>query len=96
MKTFKEHIEETEIEEGYSIDTSPWQLSHKGQTPKEKGTWAFDITASIAANGMASLENDTFFSKAMSSYKDAVKQLSKYLKKNLRAKPKDVKIKLVP
>jgi D-aminopeptidase len=51
---------------------------------------------SVDSGGMIGLQQDTFFSKAMSTYKDAVKQLTKFLKKEFKAKPKDVKINLAP
>jgi hypothetical protein len=88
--------ESTDIHEGYAIDLNPWKLSHGGQSPKGKGTWAFDYKVSVDSGGMIGLQQDTFFSKAMSTYKDAVKQLTKFLKKEFKAKPKDVKIKLAP
>ena len=93
MQTFKEF---TELEEGYAIDLNPWKLSHGGQSPKGKGTWAFDYKVSVDSGGMIGLQQDTFLSKAMSTYKDAVKQLTKFLKKEFKAKPNDVKIKLAP
>ena len=96
MKTFKTFCEETELEEGYAIDTTRWQMSRRGQRPKGKGNWAFDYTASIIGGGAASLDQDTFFAKSQSTYKDALKQLTKFLKRNLRVKPKDIKIKLAP
>jgi hypothetical protein len=96
MKTFKTFCEETELEEGYAIDTTPWQFSHKGQSPKGEGNWSFDYTASISDGIVSALDTDTFVAKAQSSYKDALKQLSKFLKRNLGVKPKDVKIKLAP
>lgn len=88
--------ESTDIHEGYAIDLNPWKLSHGGQSPKGKGTWAFDYKVSVDSGGMIGLQQDTFFSKAMSTYKDAVKQLTKFLKKEFKAKPKDIKINLAP
>jgi hypothetical protein len=96
MKTFKEYNESSELDEGYAIDLTPWQFSHKGQNPKGEGTWAFDYKASLDSGGMIGMQQDTFFSKARSTYKNAVKQLTKFLKKDLQVKPKDVKIKLAP
>jgi len=93
-----ESIESKEIQfisEGYAIDTSPWQFSHKG-VPKGKGNWAFDYVASLASGGISGLQKDTFISKAQSTYKNAVKQLVKFLKKELKVKPNAVKIKLAP
>lgn len=89
-------VESNDLEEGYAIDLNPWKLSHGGQSPKGKGTWAFDYKVSVDSGGMIGLQQDTFLSKAMSTYKDAVKQLTKFLKKEFKAKPKDVKIKLAP
>jgi mannose-6-phosphate isomerase-like protein (cupin superfamily) len=89
-------VESNDLEEGYAIDLNSWKLSHGGQSPKGKGTWAFDYKVSVDSGGMIGLQQDTFFSKAMSTYKDAVKQLTKFLKKEFKAKPKDVKIKLAP
>ena len=89
--------ESTEIEEAaYAIDLTPWQFSHRGQQPKGKGTWAFNYKASLDSGGMIGMQQDTFFSKAMSTYKSAVKQLAKFLKKDLKVKPKQVEIKLAP
>jgi hypothetical protein len=45
---------------------------------------------------MIGMQQDTFFSKARSTYKNAVKQLTKFLKKDLKVKPKQVEIKLAP
>lgn len=87
--------EESALDEAYAIDTTPWQFSHKG-VPKGKGNWAFDYVASIGSIGISGLQKDTFISKAQSTYKSAVKQLTTFLKKNLKVKPKDVKIKLAP
>ena len=98
MKTFKEHVieKEQELEEGYAIDLTPWQFSHRGRQPKGKGTWAFNYKASLDSGGMIGMQQDTFFSKARSTYKNAVKQLTKFLKKDLKVKPKQVEIKLAP
>ena len=97
MKTFKEYNEEEEkLEEGYAIDLTPWQFSHRGQQPKGEGTWAFNYKASLDSGGIIKMQQDTFFSKAMSTYKNAVKQLTKFLKKDLKVKPKQVEIKLAP
>lgn len=87
--------EESELDEAYAIDTNPWQFSHKG-VPKGKGNWAFDYVAALDSGGISALQKDTFISKAQSTYKSAVKQLTTFLKKNLKVKPKDVKIKLAP
>jgi|TARA_B110000908_G_scaffold170586_1_gene230610 hypothetical protein len=96
MKTFKEHVtEERQLEEGYAIDTSTWQFSHGGKSPKGEATWTFDYVASLQSAGSSALQRDTFLSKAKSSYKSAVKQLTVFLKKQLNVKPKDVKVKLV-
>ena len=89
-------IEDMEpILEGFAVDTSPWQFSHGG-VPKGKGTWAFDYIASLASGGVSGLQKDTFIAKAQSTYKNAVKQLVKFLKKDLKVKPNAVKIKLAP
>lgn len=85
--------EESVIDEAYTIDTTPWQFSNKG-VPKGKGNWAFDYVASLDSGGISALQKDTFMSKAQSTYKDAIKQLIKFLKKDLKVKPKDIKIKL--
>ena len=87
--------EESSLGEAYAIDTNPWQFSHKG-VPTGKGNWAFDYVASLDSGGISALQKDTFISKAQSTYKNAVKQLTIFLKKNLKVKPKDVKIKLAP
>lgn len=83
------------ILEGFAVDTSPWQFSHGG-VPKGTGNWAFDYVASIGSVGISGLQKDTFFAKAKSTYKSAVKQLVKFLKKELKVKPNAVKIKLAP
>ncbi len=89
-------IEDMEpILEGFAVDTSPWQFSHGG-VPKGKGNWAFDYVASLASGGVSGLQKDTFFAKAQSTYRNAVKQLVKFLKKDLKVKPNAVKIKLAP
>jgi hypothetical protein len=87
--------EESSIDEAYAIDTNPWQFSHKG-VPKGKGNWAFDYVAALDSGGISALQKDTFVSKAQSTYKNAVKELITFLKKKLKVKPKDVKIKLAP
>lgn len=87
--------EESELDESYAIDTTPWQFSHTG-VPKGKGNWAFDYVAALDSGGISALQKDTFISKAQSTYKNAVKQLTKFLKKDLKVKPKQVKIKLAP
>lgn len=88
--------ESTELEEAaYYIDTSPWSYANAGKKPKGKGMWAFEYIASLPSGGTSGLQKDRFFSKAMSTYKDAVKQLSNFLKKELGVKPKDVKIKVL-
>lgn len=96
LKKFKTFCEEQELEEGYAIDLTPWQFSHRGQQPKGEGTWAFDYKVSLDSGGIVGMQQDTFFSKAMSTYKSAVKQLTKFLKKDLKVKPKQVEIKLAP
>ena len=87
--------EESSIDEAYAIDTNPWQFSHKG-VPKGKGNWAFEYVAALDSGGISALQKDTFVSKAQSTYKNAVKELITFLKKKLKVKPKDVKIKLAP
>jgi hypothetical protein len=89
------YIENHDLEEAYTVDTSPWQVSHK-EVPKGKGNWSFDYVAALDSGGISALQRDTFISKAQSTYKSAVKQLIKFLKKDLKVKPKDVKIELVP
>jgi len=90
------YAEDSLKEAAYYIDTSPWSYANAGKKPRGKGMWAFDYKVSVDSGGMIGLQQDTFFSKAMSTYKDAVKQLTKFLKKEFNAKPKDVKIKLAP
>jgi hypothetical protein len=90
------YAEDTLKEAAYYIDISPWSYANAGKKPRGKGMWAFEYKVSVDSGGMVGLQQDRFFSKAMSTYKDAVKQLTNFLKKEFKAKPKDVKIKLAP
>jgi hypothetical protein len=84
-------------EASYPINIRQWQFSHGAKKPKEKGNWIFDYEASIGArDGSIGLQKDTFIAKAGSTFKNAAKQLFKFLQKELKVKPKDVKITLAP
>tara|TARA_B110000483_G_scaffold133137_1_gene159308 strand:- start:3 stop:701 length:699 start_codon:yes stop_codon:yes gene_type:complete len=97
LKSKLAKLEETSIEEAsYPIDIKPWQFSHGAKQPKEKANWIFDYEASISSGGSIGLQKDTFIAKAGSSFKNAAKQLFNFLQKDLKVKPKDVRIKLAP
>ena len=93
----KDDMKEDSLEEAsYPINIRSWQFSHGGQ-PKGKGTWIFDYEASLdGGDGSIGLQKDTFIAKAGSTFRNAAKQLFKFLKKDLKVKPKDVKITLAP
>lgn len=94
----KEDMKEDSLEEAsYPINIRQWQFSHGVKKPKEKGNWIFDYEASLGArDGSIGLQKDTFIAKAGSTFKNAAKQLFKFLQKELKVKPKDVKITLAP
>jgi hypothetical protein len=94
----KEDMKEDSLEEAsYPINIRQWQFSHGAKKPKEKGNWIFDYEASLGArDGSIGLQKDTFIAKAGSTFKNAAKQLFKFLQKELKVKPKDVKITLAP
>jgi|GEM_PF-416470 len=97
LKSKLTKLKEENMEEAtYPIDIKDWQFSHGAKEPKDKGNWLFDYEASIASGGSIGLQKDTFVAKARSTYKDAAKQLFKFLKKELNVKPSGVRIKLVP
>ena len=94
----KEDMKEDSLEEAsYPINIRQWQFSHGAKKPKEKGNWIFDYEASLGSrDGSIGLQKDTFIAKAGSTFKNAAKQLFKFLQKELKVKPKDVKITLAP
>ena len=94
----KEDMKEDSLEEAsYPINIRQWQFSHGAKKPKEKGNWIFDYEASLGSrDGSMGLQKDTFIAKAGSTFKNAAKQLFKFLQKELKVKPKDVKITLAP
>ena len=94
----KEDMKEDSLEEAsYPINIRQWQFSHGAKKPTEKGNWIFDYEASLGSrDGSIGLQKDTFIAKAGSTFKNAAKQLFKFLQKELKVKPKDVKITLAP
>ena len=102
MKTFKQYNESTlnyartrkEIEkERKAKNISKYDKDILGKIAKLMASLE---EKSLDSGGISALQKDTFISKAQSTYKNAVKQLTIFLKKNLKVKPKDVKIKLAP
>ena len=94
----KNDMKEDSLKEAsYPIDIKQWQFSHGAKQPKEKGNWIFDYEAALGArDGSIGLQKDTFMAKAGSTFRNATKQLFKFLQKELKVKPKDVKITLAP
>lgn len=102
MKTFKEHLEESqELEElfgaiPFKINTIKWSSKHKGQTPKGEDTWKFDYKVPVATQGQGFLDDGEFSFKGL--FKKAVQALVKYLKKSTGpgARLKQAKVELLP
>lgn len=83
MKSFKQFNEEQELNElfrslSFKVDTKKWSTKNIG-APSGEGTWKFDYKLPQVAIDASWIDDGIFEFKG--SYKKAIKELDKFLKK---------------